>query len=110
MSVQRIDIARLSDLPSIRGKRFVVEGGEEIVLWRTESGVVAARNMCPHQHFNTLHEGRVVDGTVECPMHGWTFNLATGKAVVGSGCLTLYPVHMKGERILVDIDDGSAED
>lgn len=110
MSTQRVDVARLSDIPTKRGKRVVVEGGEEIVLWRTNGTVIAARNMCPHQHFNALHEGLVIGGTVQCPMHGWTFVIATGKAIYGSGCLTLYPVHINGERVLVDIDDGSAGD
>lgn len=49
---------------------------QDLVLWRDESGapqVLADR--CPHRG-TRLSLGRLVDGHVECPYHGWQF--ATG--------------------------------
>lgn len=96
------------EIPAGRGKR-VVAGGEELVLWRTGDSVVAALNQCPHQHFSVLHQGPVHDGVVTCPMHGWSFVIATGCATHGSGRLHLLPVRVEGGRVKVELHDGQAE-
>lgn len=44
--------------------------GQELVLFRTEHGVAALEDRCPHRGF-PLHEGRVEGGRVVCPYHGW---------------------------------------
>ena len=49
--------------------------GEPIVVARDGGGkVFALHDSCPHRGV-PLHYGRVVDGTIECPYHGWRFNL-----------------------------------
>jgi len=47
--------------------------GKPIVVFRGEGGRVgAAFDRCPHRNV-PLSKGRVVDGTLECPYHGWRF-------------------------------------
>jgi vanillate O-demethylase monooxygenase subunit len=46
--------------------------GEELVLWRTEDGVIAAIDRCPHRG-TKLSLGEVIDGDVVCPYHGWRY-------------------------------------
>ncbi|MBI1212539.1 MAG: Rieske 2Fe-2S domain-containing protein [Alphaproteobacteria bacterium] len=47
--------------------------GEPVVLGRTETGEpFALRDLCPHRAV-PLSAGRVVEGTIECPYHGWRF-------------------------------------
>jgi len=47
--------------------------GEPVMLGRTKAGAVfALRDICPHRAA-PLSAGRIVDGTVECPYHGWRF-------------------------------------
>lgn len=54
--------------------------GARFVLWRgPDGGVVAAADRCPHREA-PLSAGRVVDGCLECPYHGWTFG-AGGRCV-----------------------------
>lgn len=106
MGVRWIDTGRVADLSSTGGKRVTIDG-QSLVLWKVGEQVVAAENLCPHQHLDTLHLGPLEDGVVTCPMHGWSFALDSGKAVVGSGRLKLFPVQVQGERILVGLDDGS---
>jgi phenylpropionate dioxygenase-like ring-hydroxylating dioxygenase large terminal subunit len=46
--------------------------GARIVLYRSSDGVVAAPDRCPHREA-PLSAGRVEDGCLVCPYHGWTF-------------------------------------
>ncbi len=47
--------------------------GLSYVLWRSDDGsLTAAPDRCPHRE-SPLSEGRMVDGCVECPYHGWRF-------------------------------------
>src|SRR5258708_15363936 len=47
--------------------------GRRLVLFRTEQGVSAARDRCPHRGAR-LSLGQMRDGELECPYHGWRFN------------------------------------
>lgn len=47
--------------------------GRRYVLWRAADGsLTAAADRCPHREA-PLSAGRMVDGCVECPYHGWRF-------------------------------------
>jgi len=46
---------------------------QDLVLWRDAAGTVHAwRDQCPHRGAR-LSLGRVQDGRLECPYHGWQF-------------------------------------
>ena len=52
----------------------------ELVLWRQADGQpVAMADQCPHRGAR-LSLGQLVDGTLECPYHGWRFD-AQGQCV-----------------------------
>ncbi|MFX3635964.1 MAG: Rieske (2Fe-2S) protein [Candidatus Pristimantibacillus sp.] len=79
------------------GQRQLVEvNGVEIGLIRAEGKCYAFRNSCPHQGVPMIYGS--VTGTmlpsnpqeyvyghhnelIRCPLHGWEFNLKTGKAM-----------------------------
>jgi phenylpropionate dioxygenase-like ring-hydroxylating dioxygenase large terminal subunit len=66
-----IPVADLSDGP----KSFELLG-QNIVLWLdTEGKPAAVRDRCCHRTAK-LSLGKVVDGNICCPYHGWTFNSA----------------------------------
>ncbi len=47
--------------------------GEELVLWRDGAGAAQAwLDQCPHRGAK-FSMGRVEDGQIECPYHGWRF-------------------------------------
>src|SRR2546423_492119 len=48
--------------------------GEHVVLFRDERGEPAAlRDRCAHRNMR-LSAGKVRDGRIECPYHGWTYS------------------------------------
>ncbi|MFO0646695.1 MAG: Rieske 2Fe-2S domain-containing protein [Polyangiales bacterium] len=53
--------------------RAVTLCAQKLVVWRSEAGVAALDDACPHRGF-PLSEGRVVGGCVECPYHGWRWD------------------------------------
>jgi phenylpropionate dioxygenase-like ring-hydroxylating dioxygenase large terminal subunit len=63
--------------------RAALIDGERAVVWTDGDGQVrAARDLCPHRRA-PLSAGRVVDGHLECPYHGWAYD--------GTGRCTLVP-------------------
>jgi len=55
--------------------------GERVVLWRDGAGVVhAMRDQCVHRG-TALSLGRIEDGLLVCPYHGWRFD-AEGRCVL----------------------------
>jgi phenylpropionate dioxygenase-like ring-hydroxylating dioxygenase large terminal subunit len=66
-------------------KPLAVEAlGKKIVLWRTGAGIVAWEDLCVHRGAR-LSLGRIVDGCLQCPYHGWTYD--------GSGRCVKIPAH-----------------
>jgi phenylpropionate dioxygenase-like ring-hydroxylating dioxygenase large terminal subunit len=59
--------------------------GQDVVFWRDATGTPhAALDACPHRGA-ALSPGRVVNGCIECPFHGFRFD--------GDGACTAIPAH-----------------
>ena len=54
--------------------------GVAVAVFRTGEAVFALADTCSHAEAS-LCEGDVFDGEVECPLHGASFDIATGKAL-----------------------------
>ncbi len=68
------------------GTHVYVDIETDLALFRVGEKVVAYTNICPHKREATIAQGNVMNNTVTCPMHGWCFDLDTGKNVgVGAG-------------------------
>lgn len=67
------------ELPEGEGRQ-VVAGGTSLALFRFRGRVYALDGICPHAG-SPLGPGVVASGYVECPWHGWRFELATGECV-----------------------------
>ena len=48
--------------------------GEELVLWRDDSGHRVADAWCPHLGAHIGYGGRVEDDCIVCPFHEWSFD------------------------------------
>ena len=47
--------------------------GQDLVLYRSASGVVAQSDLCVHRGAK-LSLGRMTNGCIECPYHGWQYD------------------------------------
>ena len=62
-----------------RARIVSAEGGERIAVFRSGNLVSAVTNLCAHQN-GPLGEGRVVNGCIVCPWHGYEYRLEDGCA------------------------------
>lgn len=54
-------------------------GGERIAVFRDGQLIGAVTNLCAHQN-GPLGEGRIIDGCITCPWHGYQYKLEDGCA------------------------------
>lgn len=69
-------IGRVEEIPEKRAK-IVCLGGERIAVFRYDGQVSAISNACRHQN-GPLGEGRIIDGCVTCPWHGYQYRPQDG--------------------------------
>jgi len=79
--------------------------GHPIVLWRSDAGVHAFRDRCPHRNY-PLSEGRIDRGQLVCPYHGWRFTGAGACAEV-PGCAADGLSKLGAETVAVRDVDGA---
>ena len=88
-----VKVCATSDVPVGDIRRFQVEGRIVAVANLGDEGFRAVSAVCSHAHY-FLDEGEVDtdDQTIECPKHGSTFDLNTGKPTDAAG-------HAAGARL-----------
>jgi toluene monooxygenase system ferredoxin subunit len=77
---------------------------KRVVLINIEGEIRAYADSCPHMR-TPLSSG-VLDGAVlTCATHGWVFDVRTGCGInPEQACLTSFAAVIKGNDILVDVD------
>jgi nitrite reductase (NADH) small subunit/3-phenylpropionate/trans-cinnamate dioxygenase ferredoxin subunit len=74
-----INIAQVHEIPSGTG-RTVEVNGIWIAIFNVEGTFYAIDNACPHAG-GPLGEGKLHGTVVQCPWHGWKFDVANGQRV-----------------------------
>ena len=78
-------------IPLGEGRTFRV-GGEEIAVFRLRDGrVLATQARCPHQG-GPLADGIVGNDKLLCPLHGYRFELSSGRSLGPCPDLRIYPI------------------
>jgi nitrite reductase/ring-hydroxylating ferredoxin subunit len=93
---KRVIVGRVEDVLPGRGATVELSNGSELALFNLGGEFFAIENICPHKGA-PLAEGQLCAHTVECPLHGWQFDVRTGQ------CLT---TDADVESFKVEIDDG----
>ena len=78
-------------------------GEVAVMVVRTSDGEVhALHDVCSHAEV-ALSEGEIVDGEVECWLHGSTFSLKTGKpsCLPAVDPVPVYPTKIEGDIVYV---------
>ncbi len=69
-------VCAFESIPEARAK-VVTLNGERIAVFKHSGTVSALSNVCRHQN-GPLGEGRILDGCVTCPWHGYQYDPNTG--------------------------------
>jgi nitrite reductase (NADH) small subunit/3-phenylpropionate/trans-cinnamate dioxygenase ferredoxin subunit len=95
-----VTVAKRSDLKP--GACLSVEAeGFGVALFNVEGVVYALDNTCPHAG-GPLGEGTLHGEIVECPWHGWRFNVRTGERPANPEfTVACYEVAVEGDDIRV---------
>ena len=71
-----LDACAVSDIPENRA-RIVCLSGERVAIFKYDGKVSAVSNVCQHQN-GPLGEGKILDGCITCPWHGYQYVPETG--------------------------------
>lgn len=102
MSTATYNLGPVALIPLGEGRLFDA-GGVTIAVFRTrDSRVYATEPWCPHRG-GPLADGIVAADRVLCPLHGYAFALATGKAIHHEcGSIKTYAVRLnQDDEVLV---------
>jgi len=110
-------VAELDELAE-GGVKIVSVAGRSIGIIRSKGKIYAVRNLCPHKGAPVCRgqvRGTLLpsdpqsfvfgleDQVLQCPWHGWEFNLEGGSRLCGGGArLTFYPVSCRENAVYIE--------
>lgn len=102
-----VEIGKTTDIPEGEARRFVVNRIEVAVANLGEGRFFAVDDICSHAEAS-LSEGEVDpdDETIECPRHGSTFDLRTGRprTLPATVPVVTFPVKVEGDTLLIEVE------
>ena len=95
-----VRVARASEIPQ-GAARVVVVQGHPVALFHVDGSFYALSHVCLHRG-GPIGEGSVDGTVVTCPMHGWEYDLRTGKNLANPVArLRTYAVRIEGEDVVI---------
>ena len=92
-----VKVCAVTGIPNNRA-RVISLGGERIAVFRYDGKISALSNVCVHQN-GPLGEGKIIDGCVTCPWHGYQYLPETG--------VSPPPFHEKVAKFPTRVIDGN---
>ena len=97
-----IDVACVDDIAESRAHIACLPGQERIAIFRHGNKLSALTNVCAHQG-GPLGEGRIVDGCVTCPWHGYQYRPEDGSSPPPfTERVSTFRLRVQGRRVLVN--------
>jgi 3-phenylpropionate/trans-cinnamate dioxygenase ferredoxin subunit len=101
-----VKVATTADIPEGEARRFEV-AGREIAIANLDGEFLAVDDVCSHQ-LAYLHEGEVdvEERSIECPKHGSTFDLDTGRprSLPATRPVEGFRVKVEDDDILIEVN------
>ena len=95
-----VRVAKVLEIPPGTSKVVVVLG-HPVALFNVGGSFHAVSNVCLHRG-GPIGEGTLDGPIVTCPMHGWEYDVRTGKNVANPMArLRTFVVRIEGEDVLV---------
>ena len=100
-ALRACSLSDLNDESAIR----VQLAGKPVCVARSGGEVFALLDVCSHADV-ALSEGDVVDGSIECWLHGSLFDLRTGQpsGLPATRPVPTFPVTVEGDDVLVQME------
>ena len=99
---QWVDACSVDDIGEGAGKVIAIKGRERIAVFRFDGKIAAVSNVCAHQS-GPLGEGRIVEGCITCPWHGYQYLPETGYSPPPyTERIATYSVRVRSGRVLID--------
>lgn len=100
-STDFVEVCSVNDIREDRARIFTLNG-ERVAVFKYDGKIAAISNVCQHQN-GPLGEGKVVDGCVTCPWHGYQYRPNDGASPPPfSEKVPTFQVKLKGDRIFVN--------
>ena len=97
-----IDICAPDDIAEKRAVIAPLPKGDRVAIFRYDGKISAVTNACRHQN-GPLGEGRIIDGCITCPWHGWQYRPDDGISPPPfTEKISTYNVRIENGRILLD--------
>lgn len=95
-----VPVCRPEDIAEGRAGIAIV-GGERVAVFKHGGRLSAVTNVCRHQG-GPLGEGRIIDGCITCPWHGYQFKPADGRSPPPfNDRIATYDLKVLGGQVLV---------
>jgi 3-phenylpropionate/trans-cinnamate dioxygenase ferredoxin subunit len=105
--VALVRVCAASEVPEGEAKRVAVGDREIAVVNLGADGFRAVDAVCSHAHYH-LDEGDVdvEEATIECPKHGSTFDLETGRprSLPATVPVEVFPVKVDDDDVMIEVD------
>ena len=101
-----VRICGVGDVPEGEARRFELDHRPYAVVNLGEEGFRVVDAICSHAHY-FLDEGEVDPDfeTIECPKHGSTFDLNTGKprTLPATQPVEVFPVKVENDDVMIEV-------
>ena len=74
-----VKVGNVDDIAPDRGLVVCLQGEERVAVFRYDGKVSAVSNVCAHQN-GPLGEGKIVNGCLTCPWHGYQYFVDRGQS------------------------------
>ena len=106
MTTTRHRVASVGEVPPGEARRFPIDGRLVAVVNLGDEGFRAVDAICSHAH-SFLDEGEIDPDfeTIECPKHGSTFDLNSGKprSLPATEPVDTFPVTIQDDEIYIEV-------
>lgn len=98
-----VDVGSWRDIPNDQAIVVQVANDERVAVFRYEGHKLAAvSNVCQHQN-GPLGEGRVIDGCITCPWHGFQYRPEDGRSPAPfTEKIATFGLRLDGERVMLN--------
>jgi nitrite reductase/ring-hydroxylating ferredoxin subunit len=97
-----VEVGTVDEIEEKRAKTVCLAGRERVAVFRYDGRISAVTNVCAHQR-GPLGEGKIIDGCITCPWHGWEYRPQDGQSPPPfAEKIATYPVRVEGRRIFLN--------